>query len=219
MFSEFLNLPKLFNYLKKIISLILTFRHNRRLIDETKLKMIAENAEIYRLLTNPARRDEGFALMVEAFTEPLYWHLRRMVVVHEDAEDALQEVWIKIHSSLDTLRGDADSLRAWCYRIATNVALDRLRRRCRWRWVTLDSVGRELSELVTLGSDGEAESVEVRFQRAILSLPAKQRLVFNLRYYDEMEYSEISRVTGISEGACKTNYHYAHLRIKELMIR
>ncbi len=181
--------------------------------------MTVANAEILRLLADSDRRNEGFALLVEAYTEPLYWHLRRMVVVHEEAEDALQEVWIKIFASLDDYRGDGDALRAWCYRIATNAAIDRLRRRCRWRFVTIDNLGRELAGLVTYEESESSESVEVKFQRAILSLPAKQRLVFNLRYYDELTYDEISRVTGISESSCKTNYHYAQLRVKELMTR
>ncbi len=181
--------------------------------------MIVENVEILRLLTNSERRSEGFALLVDAYTEPLYWHLRRMLVVHEDAEDVLQESWVKIFAGVDNYRGDADGLKAWCYRIATNTALDRLRRRCRWRFVTLDGIGRELSEELMQQADESTESIEVRFQQALLSLPTKQRLVFNLRYYDELSYDEISRVTGMSEGTCKTNYHYAQQRVKELMLR
>lgn len=181
--------------------------------------MIVNISEIFRLLTDRDRRSEGFALLVDSFTEPLYWHLRRMVVVHEEAEDVLQDVWIKIYSSIETYRGEADGLRSWCYRIATNAALDRLRRKCRWKFVTLDSVGRELMEDLTHEVGESADSVEVRFQQALLALPTKQRLVFNLRYYDELDYSEISRITGISEGACKTNYHYAQQRVKEKMIR
>ena len=181
--------------------------------------MIVNISEIFRLLTDSDRRSEGFALLVDSFTEPLYWHLRRMVVVHEEAEDVLQDVWIKIYSSIETYRGEADGLRSWCYRIATNAALDRLRRKCRWKFVTLDSVGRELVEDLTHEVGELADSVEVGFQQALLALPTKQRLVFNLRYYDELDYSEISRITGISEGACKTNYHYAQQRVKEKMIR
>ncbi|MBE6210953.1 MAG: RNA polymerase sigma factor [Rikenellaceae bacterium] len=181
--------------------------------------MIIETSEILRLLTDRERRSEGFALLVDAYTEPLYWHLRRMVVVHEEAEDTLQEVWIKIFSSIESYRGDAEGLRSWCYRIATNAALDRLRRRCRWRFVTLDSIGHTLSKDFTHEVGESADSIEGRFQQALLALPTKQRLVFNLRYYDELEYSEISRITGISEGACKTNYHYAQQRVKEMMTR
>ena len=181
--------------------------------------MIVEKAQILRLLTDADRRSDGFALLVEAFAEPLYWHLRRMLVVHEDAEDVLQEMWIKVYAAIEGYRGDADGLRSWCYRIATNTALDRLRQRCRWKFVTIDGLGRELSEELMQQVGESAESIEVRFQRALLSLPTKQRLVFNLRYYDEMTYSEISRVTGLNEGACKTNYHYAQQRIKELMTR
>lgn len=181
--------------------------------------MIVDSAEIVRLINLPERRSEGLSLLVEAYTEPLYWHLRRMVVVHEDAEDALQESWLKIFAAIDHFRGESDGLKAWCYRIATNTALDKLRKRCRWRWVTLDSVGAELSGLIDRGDANSPEELESMFQKAILSLPAKQRLVFNLRYYDEMEYREISQVTGISESACKTNYHYAQQRVKEFMMR
>lgn len=188
-----------------------------RLICETKPKMTVDNAEILRLINSPEMRSEGFALLVEAYTEPLYWHLRRLVVVHEDAEDALQESWLKIFASVEGFRGGAEELRSWCYRVATNTALDRLRKRCRWRWVTLDSVGGELAELLTHEVRESAEEVEVRFQRAILSLPSKQRLIFNLRYYDELSYREISQITGISEASCKTNYHYAQQRIKDVM--
>lgn len=157
--------------------------------------------------------------MVEAYAEPLYWHLRRMVVLHEEAEDLLQEVWIKVFSSLDGYRGDGDGLRAWCYRIATNAALDRLRRRYRWRFVTLDKVGHALLQEFAHEAGDSAESIEGRFQQALLTLPTKQRLVFNLRYYDELAYREISRITGISEASCKTSYHYAQQRIKEIMTR
>ena len=188
-----------------------------RLICETKQKMTINNAEILRLINTPEMRSEGFALLVEAYAEPLYWHLRRLVVVHEDAEDVLQESWIKIFASVEGFRGGAEELRSWCYRVATNTALDRLRRRCRWRLVTLDSVGGELSELLTHEVRESAEEVEVRFQRAILSLPSKQRLIFNLRYYDELSYREISQITGVSESSCKTNYHYAQQRIKDVM--
>lgn len=181
--------------------------------------MIVNNADIYRLLVDPNKRSEGFALLVEAYTEPLYWHLRRIVVIHEDAEDALQESWVKIFASIGRLRSGAEGLRSWCYRIATNTALDKVRRRCRWRLVSLDSVGAELAEQISYHTETDSDSLDCRFQKAILALPTKQRLVFNLRYYDEMEYGEISRVTGISEGSCKTNYHYAQQRIKELMVR
>ena len=179
--------------------------------------MIIDNAEITRLIGAPERRNEGLSLLVEAFTEPLYWHLRRLLVVHEDAEDVLQESWIKIFASIDSFRGGGEGLKAWCYRVATNTALDKLRRRCRWRMVTLENVGGELMQSLTHEVGESAESIEVRFQRALLSLPTKQRLVFNLRYYDELSYREIGQITGISEASCKTNYHYAQQRIKEEM--
>ena len=126
---------------------------------------------------------EAFDLLIEQYGDRLYWHIRRMVVQHEEAEDVLQEMWIKVYAAIEGYRGDADGLRSWCYRIATNTALDRLRQRCRWKFVTIDGVGRELSEELMQQVGESAESIEVRFQRALLSLPTKQRLVFNLKRF------------------------------------
>lgn len=175
--------------------------------------MSIDNAEIVRLIADEATRSDGIARMVDAYTEPLYWHIRRMVVVHEDSEDILQEMWVKIFRRLGTFRGGEGELRAWIYSIATNLCLTHLRRKWRWSFVGMDGIGAKLAQSVA----ESAESIEARFQKAILSLPAKQRLVFNLRYYDELAYKEISDITGLSEATLKTNYHYAQQRIKELM--
>ncbi len=179
--------------------------------------MSIDNAEIVRLIADGATRSDGIARMVDAYTEPLYWHIRRMVVVHEDSEDILQEMWVRIFRRLDSFRGGAGELRAWIYSIATNLCLTHLRRKWRWSFVGMDGIGAKLAQSVADAATESAESIEARFQKAILSLPAKQRLVFNLRYYDELAYKEISNITGLSEATLKTNYHYAQQRIKELM--
>lgn len=179
--------------------------------------MSIDNAEIVRLIADGATRSDGIAMMVDAYTEPLYWHIRRMVVVHEDSEDILQEMWVRIFRRLGTFRGGEGELRAWIYSIATNLCLTHLRRKWRWSFVGMDGIGAKLAQSVADTAAESAESIEARFQKAILSLPAKQRLVFNLRYYDELAYKEISEITGLSEATLKTNYHYAQQRIKELM--
>lgn len=144
----------------------------------------------------------------------LYWHIRRLVVSHDDAEDALQETFIKIFTRADSFRGD--SLEAWCYRIATNEALQLLRKRTH-AFQSLDSLSGELSEMVAAESAPGADRSAVLFQQAILQLSTQQRVAFNLRYYDELSYAQIAAITGKSENSLRTNYHYAVEKIKEYL--
>ena len=150
------------------------------------------------------------------YGEALYWHIRRLVVSHDDAEDALQETFIKIYTKASGFRGDDRSFVSWIYRIATNEALQMLRRRTRI-FHTLDSLGDELSELVTTESAPDADRTAVLFQKATMQLTTQQRIAFNLRYYDGLPYDQIARITGRSEGSLRTNYHYAVNSIKKYM--
>ena len=158
-----------------------------------------------------------FTALTDAYTEPLYWHIRRMVVVHEDAQDILQETWIKAYRHMAGYRGGKAEIRAWLYKIATNLCLSHLKRRYERRFLFFGDEKQNILDTFAECISESAESVEVRFQQALLKLPTKQRTVFNLRYYDELPYAEISRITGMSEATLKTNYHYAQQRIKELM--
>ncbi|MCH5331185.1 MAG: RNA polymerase sigma factor [Alistipes sp.] len=180
--------------------------------------MAIDNNEILRMLKSPELRNEGFDALVHAFTQRLYWHIRRMVVVHDDAADLLQETWIKVFDGIGSFRGSGAELTAWLYRIATNNCLSMLRHKYRRPLMFFDDPGSRLLERFAESEGESSESIESKFQKALLSLPTKQRTVFNLRYYDELSYAEISRITGISEASLKTNYHYAQKRIKELMI-
>ena len=155
-------------------------------------------------LRNPATRRGAFDRLVGAYLRPLYWHARRLVVVHEDAEDVVQETFIRAYDKIGTFRGGAGELGAWLYRIATNTALTMLRRRRPGLFSSLDDVSRILASRVAEECGEDADRTLVRFQQAILELPLKQRLVFNLRYYDRMPYGEIARVLG--------PVSYTHLR-------
>lgn len=152
--------------------------------------------------------------LIERYQEPLYWHVRRMVVGHEDAEDVLQETFIKIFQHLPDLQ-KSESERAWVYRIATNEALQWLR--TKHEMVYLDDEEAELKPLLdTLLTDGYTDTGDelvLRFQEAILRLPTMQRMVFNLRYYDELPYEEIAAITGSSSASAKANYHLAKTKI------
>lgn len=154
---------------------------------------------------------KGFRLLMTRYKEPLYWHIRRLVVSHDDAQDAAQETFIRIFRSFSKYSGDR-SFTAWLYRIATNEALRLLERRP------------AVSSLLEQASHAEAESYidyndleAVRLQKAILSLPPKQQLAFNLRYYDEMDYDEIAAVADTTPTSVKASYHLAKERIIKYM--
>ncbi len=154
--------------------------------------------------------------VTELYGKRLYWHIRRIVVSHDDAEDALQETFLKIYGKAGSFRGDGKSLFPWCYRIATNEALQLLRRRAHL-FQSLDSVSTELSGKLAEECAPDADRMSVLFQQAVLRLSTQQRIVFNLRYYDELTYAEISKITGKSENSLRTNYSYAVDKIKEYL--
>lgn len=154
--------------------------------------------------------------VTELYGKRLYWHIRRIVVSHDDAEDALQETFLKIYDKAGSFRGDGKSLFPWCYRIATNEALQLLRRRAHL-FQSLDSVSTELSGKLAEECAPDADRMSVLFQHAVLLLSTQQRIVFNLRYYDELTYAEISKITGKSENSLRTNYSYAVDKIKEYL--
>ena len=151
-----------------------------------------------------------------SYGERLYWHIRRLVVSHDDAEDALQETFLKIYTKAASFRGDESSLAAWFYRIATNEALQMLRKRIRL-FQRVDSLSDTLAEEVVAESAPDADRASVLFQKALMQLTTQQRIAFNLRYYDELPYDQIARITGRSEGSLRTNYHYAVDKIKKYM--
>ena len=159
---------------------------------------------------------EAFDALIERYGDRLYWHLRRIVVRHEEAEDLLQETFAQAFLSIDKFRGDSESsLTAWLYRIATSFAIKSLRRSRATIFSSLDSVRGDLLASFNDEVEPSADEIVVQLQRAILALPTKQRLVFNMRYYDELSFEQIAEATGDSVSTLKTNYHYAAKRIKE----
>lgn len=166
-------------------------------------------------LRGTATRAEAFDRMVAACIRPLYWHARRLVVVHEDAEDVVQETFIRAYDRIGAFRGDEQTLRAWLYRIATNTAISLIRRRKRGLFTSLDDASRELCSRVAETCGPDADRTLVRFQQAVLELPLKQRLVFNLRYYDELPYAQIACILGQREQTLKVNYHFAVEKLKQ----
>ncbi len=162
-------------------------------------------------------RDKGFRMLMSNFQEPIYWHIRRIVVSHDDSEDILQETFIKIYRGLDDFRYESQ-LSTWIYRIATNECL-RFMEKQRDELVSGEEIQEVLlNKLMTSEYIDYDNEMAVKFQQALLMLPEKQRIVFNLRYYDDLSYEEISKITGTKVEAAKTNYHYAKEKIKEYIV-
>ena len=159
-------------------------------------------------------KDKGFKCLIERFQEPLYWHIRRMLTCHEDAEDVLQETFLRAYRHLGSFKGDS-KLSTWLYKIATNEVL-RFIEKHKQTMVALDDLERQYAyEVQDSGSDDDTAEQLVWLQKAIRHLPEKQRLVFNLRYYDELEYAEISEILNTQVETLKTNFHYAKENIKK----
>lgn len=180
------------------------------------MELIPEDKALLEMYREPSLREKGFTMIVKKYQEKLYWHIRRMVISHEDADDVLQNMFIKVWNNLDSFREDAQ-LYTWLYRIATNECLTFLEQQKRRASVSLSDVETGLSNKLCAERHFDANKLEWKLQQAILSLPEKQRLVFNLRYYDEMPYEEMSRVLETSEGALKASYHHAVKKVEEFI--
>lgn len=161
---------------------------------------------------HPERKEAAFTAIMRKYQEKLYWHIRRMVINHEDADDILQNVFIKVWKNLENFQENAQ-LYTWLYRIATNECLTFLARQKKRRSLPLSDEDLGLTEKLKADVNYDAQKLEWQLQEAILQLPEKQRLVFNLRYYDEMPYEEMSKLLETSEGALKASYHHAAKKI------
>jgi RNA polymerase sigma factor (sigma-70 family) len=178
---------------------------------------IADDRALLLLFKSPASKESAFTQIIRKYQEKLYWHIRRIVVDHDDANDVLQNVCIKVWKSLDNFREDSQ-LYTWLYRIATNESLTFLDQQKKKASVSLSDVETGLSNKLKADRYFDAGKLEWKLQLAIQGLPDKQRIVFNLRYYDEMPYEEMSRVLETSEGALKASYHHAVKKIEEFML-
>ena len=162
---------------------------------------------------NSGRQEEAFNGIDNAYTERLYWHVRRFLCCHEDTDDLLQDIFIKIWNALPTYRGDS-KIYTWIYRIATNEVLNYLRKQRFKALISLESISSTLEHRIDEDPSFNGDRLQRELHKAIQRLPEKQRIVFNLRYFDEMKYEDISEITGTSVGALKASYHHAYNKIK-----
>lgn len=179
--------------------------------------MQADDKELLHLFKDPTQKEKAFTKLIKKYQEKLYWHIRRIVVDHEDANDILQNLFIKVWKSLENFREDSQ-LYTWLYRIATNECLTFLEQQKRRTAVSLNDVETGLSNKVKADENFDANKLEWKLQLAIQRLPEKQRVVFNLRYYDEMPYEEMSKILETSEGALKASYHHAAKKVEDFIL-
>ena len=176
-------------------------------------KKLYSDEELLTLLREPDTIREGFAKLVSEYSEQLYWQIRKMVLSHDDANDILQEVFIKAWSSIDNFRGEA-KLSTWLYRIAINESITFINKMRTQNNISIDDDDSFLINQLEGDKYFDGDETQKLLQKAILTLPEKQRLVFQMKYFDEMKYEEISEILGTSVGALKASYHHAVKKIE-----
>lgn len=178
--------------------------------------MQSDDKELLDEFRQPLLKERAFTAIIKKYQEKLYWHIRRMIVDHDDTNDVLQNMFIKAWKGLENFREDSQ-LYTWLYRIATNECLTFLDQQNKKNTVSLGDEDNGLSYKIKADENFDANRLEWKLQLAIQQLPERQRLVFNLRYYDEMPYQEMSQILDTSEGALKASYHLAAKKIEEFI--
>lgn len=172
-----------------------------------------ENPELIEQLRDPMQCRQAFNKVITTYSEPLYWQIRRMVQSHDDANDLLQNTFLKAWQNLENFRGDA-KLSTWLYKIAINESISHLERERKRANLSLDDQESQLVHLIEADDNINGDALAQKLREAIATLPEKQRLVFNMRYYDEMKYEDMSEILGTSVGALKASYHLAMKKVE-----
>jgi RNA polymerase sigma-70 factor (ECF subfamily) len=175
-----------------------------------------EDVLLLKKLRNPKTRHEAFKDLVSCNKERLYWHIRNMTKNHDDSDDILQNTFIKVYNNIDKFNGDS-LLFSWMYRIATNETLTFLTQKAKRLHLTSEELQNKLIENIESDIYFEGDEIQLKLQQAIASLPEKQQQVFNMKYFQELKYREISEILGTSEGALKASYHIATKKIKDYL--
>ncbi|MCG3164655.1 MAG: ECF RNA polymerase sigma-E factor [Bacteroidia bacterium] len=180
--------------------------------------METEDKELLANFRKPESRDSAFNQILGKYQKRIYWHIRKMVIDHDDTDDILQNTFIKVWKGLDNFREDAQ-LYTWLYRIATNECLTFLTKKKNSNTISINDVEYGLHEKIDSEKNYTGEQIQRKLQKAILTLPEKQRLVFNMKYFDGMKYEEMSAVLDTSVGALKASYHHAVKKIEDFITK
>lgn len=170
--------------------------------------------KIFSLVNNSSTKEKGFRLLMTTYQERLYWHIRRMVAVHEDTDDVLQNTFVKVYRNLDSFEGKS-KLYTWLYRIATNESLTFLKKRKRY-YVSeqLDTETNSIASRLEADPYWDGDKAALILEMALDVLPEKQKAVFNMKYHDDLSYQQISEILGTSQGGLKASYHHAVKKIE-----
>ena len=174
--------------------------------------------ELIQQLHDPEKQRDAFAQVVNLYGEKLYWQIRKLVLTHDDADDLLQNTFMKAWTNIDYFRGDA-KLSIWLYKIAINECITFLNRQRSKNSISLDDADVFMLERLRGDSYFDGDEAQMKLQEAVLRLPEKQRLVFNMKYYDDMKYEEMSDILGTSVGALKTSYHIAVKKVEAFLTK
>ena len=172
-----------------------------------------EEKDFIQKLLNPKTQNEAFQMLLSQYQKPLYYHIRNIVLNHDDADDVLQNTFIKVFQHLKGFKGDS-KLFSWMYRIATNEAITFINQKAKRNGTTSEALQSKIVENLKADSFFDGTEIQIKLQKAIVTLPEKQQLVFKMKYFEEMKYEDMSEILGTSVGALKASYHHAVKKIE-----
>ena len=176
-----------------------------------------DDDKILSLFRDESTRNTALSLLIDKYQQRLYWHIRKIVISHDDSDDVLQNTFIKIWKGLTNFKEESQ-LFTWMYRIATNEALTHLRQKQKLQTSSIHPIEYQLSRSLESDNYFKGDEIQLKLQQAILTLPEKQRIVFNMRYYDETPYEQMAEILETSVGALKASYHIAAKKIEEILV-
>ena len=177
---------------------------------------MTEEILLIQQLKNASTQDKAFRKLMGQYKERLYWHIRKIVISHDDADDVLQNTFIKIYRSISKFKGDS-KLYSWMYRIATNEAITFINKRAKRNHINVSEMQQKMVENLEADVYFDGNEIQLLLQKAVASLPQKQQLVFNMKYFDELKYQEIAEILETSVGALKASYHHAVKKIETML--
>lgn len=175
-----------------------------------------EEKDFIKLLLDPKTQNEAFQKLLNTYQKPLYFHIRNIVLNHDDADDVLQNTFLKIYQYLKNFKGES-KLFSWMYRIATNEALTFLKQKAQRNKVSVEELNSKIIDNLSADSYFDGDEIQIKLHKAIALLPTKQQLVFKMKYFEELKYEEIASILETSVGALKASYHHASKKIEDYM--
>ena len=187
------------------------------LVVQNQKTLEIEEVSFVKQLKNKHSQEKAFRDLIELYKERLYWHIRKIVIIHDDADDVLQNTFVKVYKNIGGFKGNS-KLFSWIYRIATNEAISHLNRESKLKNIDIDSLQFQYVEKLYADEYFDGDEIQLKLQRALVTLPQKQRMVFNMKYFDDMKYTDISEILETSVGALKASYHHARKKIEKHLL-